>query len=213
MSNDREQIDPASRPIEDAVTETSTGSTSSARLPKQIGQFHIKGVLASGGMGIVYRAIQDQPRRTVAVKVMKEGIASRSAMRRFEYESQVLARLRHPGIAQVFEAGTHDDGSCVVPYFAMEYIPNAKPITQFAKEKNLGTRERLKLFMCVCDAVHHGHQKGIIHRDLKPDNILVDPAGEVKIIDFWCCARKRIPILRSQRFKPTLVNLLALCSI
>ena len=72
---------------------------------------------------------------------------ARSAMRRFEYESQVLARLRHPGIAQVFEAGTHDDGSCVVPYFAMEYIPNAKPITQYAKERNLGTRERLKIFL------------------------------------------------------------------
>ena len=101
-------------------------------------------------MGVVYRAVQEQPRRTVAVKVMKHGIASRSAMRRFEYESQVLARLRHPGIAQVFEAGTHDDGDGPVPYFAMEYIPNAKPITQFAKEKSLGTRERLKLFAGVC---------------------------------------------------------------
>ncbi|MGD2110956.1 MAG: protein kinase, partial [Phycisphaerae bacterium] len=168
---------------DEAVTETFAESDR-LRRPKQIGQFHVKDVLASGGMGVVYRAVQEQPRRTVAVKVMKHGIASRSAMRRFQYESQILARLRHPGIAQVFEAGTHDDGEGAVPYFAMEYIPNAKPITQYAREKALGTRDCLRLFAGVCDAVHHGHQKGIIHRDLKPDNILVDPQGEVKIIDF-----------------------------
>ena len=104
--------------------------------------------------------------------------------RRFGYESQVLARLRHSGIAQVFEAGTHDDGDGAVPYFAMEYIPNAKHITRFAKERSLGTRERLTLFSKVCGAVHHGHQKGVIHRDLKPGNILVDPHGDPKIIDF-----------------------------
>lgn len=167
----------------EAVTEIPAECTGQ-RLPGRIGHFHIKDVLASGGMGVVYRAVQEHPRRTVAVKVMKHGIASRSAMRRFEYESQVLARLRHPGIAQVFEAGTHDDGGGAVPFFAMEYIPNAKPITRFAQERSLGTRERLTLFASVCDAVHHGHQKGIIHRDLKPDNILVDRHGHVKIIDF-----------------------------
>ncbi len=183
MTKDLKSGDPGNRNNEDAVTETRAEVTR-RRLPKQIGKFHIKDVLASGGMGVVYRAVQEQPRRTVAVKVMKHGIASRSAMRRFEYESQVLARLRHPGIAQVFEAGTYDDGDGPVPYFAMEYIPNAKPITQYAREKSLGTRDRLGLFARVCDAVHHGHQKGIIHRDLKPDNILVDPQGEVKIIDF-----------------------------
>jgi non-specific serine/threonine protein kinase/serine/threonine-protein kinase len=155
-----------------------------AGLPKRIGQFHVKGVLASGGMGTVYEAVQEHPRRTVAVKVMKHGIASRSALRRFEYESQILARLRHPGIAQVYEAGTHDDGTGAVPFFAMEYIPNAKPITEYAKRKKLGARDRLALFVRVCDAVQHGHQKGIIHRDLKPGNILVDSNGDVKIIDF-----------------------------
>ncbi len=133
---------------------------------------------------MVYEAVQEHPRRTVAVKVMKHGVTSLSAMRRFEYESQVLARLRHPGIAQVYEAGTHDDGSGTVPFFAMEYIPNAKPITVYTAEKKLETRERLELFTHVCDAVHHGHQKGIIHRDLKPGNILVDSHGDVKIIDF-----------------------------
>ncbi len=153
-------------------------------LPKRVGQYHIKRAIASGGMGTVYEAVQEKPRRTVAVKLMRAGIASRSALRRFEYESQLLARLRHPGIAQVYAAGTHRDGEVTVPYFAMEYIVGAKPVTDYAKEKNLGTRERMKLFCDVCDAVHHGHQKGIIHRDLKPSNILVDSAGQVKIIDF-----------------------------
>ncbi|MHC4090081.1 MAG: tetratricopeptide repeat protein [Planctomycetota bacterium] len=153
-------------------------------MPERIGQFHIKRIIATGGMGTVYEAVQEHPRRSVAVKVMKYGIASRSALRRFEYESQILGRLRHPGIAQVYEAGTHDDGGGAVPYFVMEYIPNARPITDHARLRKLSTGQRLQLFVQVCAAVHHGHQKGIIHRDLKPGNILVDSAGEVKIIDF-----------------------------
>jgi len=175
--------DPDNRDEAPATTETrSVASTS--RIPKKIGQFQIKDVLASGGMGTVYRAFQERPRRTVAIKVMKQGIASPSALRRFEYESQVLARLRHPGIAQVYEVGTFDDGTGAAPFFAMEYIPNAKSITQFANDKNLGTDQRMEMFARVCQAVHHGHQKAIIHRDLKPANILVDSQGEVKIIDF-----------------------------
>ncbi len=156
-------------------------------LPDRIGRYRVKRVIASGGMGTVYEATQDNPRRVVAVKVMKQGIASKSALRRFEYEAQILARLRHPGIAQIYEAGTHYDPAApgaAVPYFAMEYIPNAKPINKYAEEKKLAARQRMELFAKVCDAVHHGHQKGIIHRDLKPGNILVDSHGEVKVIDF-----------------------------
>ncbi len=164
--------------------ETKTTLLGTGPMPRKIGNYRTKRVLASGGMGTVYEAIQEKPRRTVALKLMKYGIASRSALRRFEYESQILARLRHPGIAQVYEAGTHRDDAGIVPYFAMEYIVGAKPITQYVKEKNLGTRQRMALFTQVCDAVHHGHQKGIIHRDLKPSNILVDTQGQVKIIDF-----------------------------
>ncbi len=156
----------------------------SAAIPKRIGRYHIKRVIASGGMGTVYEATQEKPRRTVALKLMKHGITSKSALRRFEYESQILARLRHPGVAQVYEAGTHRDDRGTTPYFAMEYIPNALPITQYVVEKNLSLRKKLELFAHVCDAVHHGHQKGIIHRDLKPSNILVDSHGEVKVIDF-----------------------------
>ena len=152
--------------------------------PQRIGRYPITRVIASGGMGTVYEAMQENPRRTVAVKVIKHGIASASTLRRFEYESQILARLRHPGIAQVFEAGMHDDGQGGVPYFAMEYIAEARDITDYADAEELTTRQRLELFINVCEAVHHGHQKGVIHRDLKPANILVDSTGQPKIIDF-----------------------------
>ncbi len=150
----------------------------------RIGHFTLRRIIASGGMGTVYEAIQDHPRRPVAIKVMKRGVISTSAMRRFEFESQLLARLRHPGVAEVYEAGTYDDGSGPVPYFAMEYVPKACSITSYADSKNLDTRARLGLFLKVCDAVQHGHQKGIVHRDLKPDNIIVGPDGQPKIIDF-----------------------------
>jgi tetratricopeptide (TPR) repeat protein len=153
-------------------------------LPEQIGHYKIKRLLGSGGMGAVYLAVQEQPRRTVALKVMKAEIASRGALRRFEYESQLLARLRHPGIAQIFEAGTHETPTGPVPFFAMEYVSGARTLCDFAQANRLGVRERLELFTLVCDAVHHGHQKGIIHRDLKPANILVDASGQPKIIDY-----------------------------
>ncbi|MHC5114438.1 MAG: protein kinase domain-containing protein [Planctomycetota bacterium] len=164
------------------------GTTEVTPLPpwlrEAIGGCRLKRVIASGGMGTVYEAVQEHPRRTVAVKVMKHGVTSRSALRRFETESQILGRLRHPNIAQVHEAGTHEGGGGTVPFFVMEYIPNAMPITRYARERSLGTRERLELFEQVCAAIHHGHQKGIIHRDLKPGNVLVDADGNVKIIDF-----------------------------
>lgn len=172
-------------------TETTSRSFEPRTNPRQIGHFRIKHVIAEGGMGTVYEAVQENPKRVVAVKVLKEAIASRSAQRRFEYEAQVLARLRHPCIAQIYEAGMHtvraasaDAVELSIPYFAMEYIPNAKSLTQYAAEKLLSTSQRLALFVDLCEAVSHGHQKGIIHRDLKPGNILVDFAGQVKLIDF-----------------------------
>jgi tetratricopeptide (TPR) repeat protein len=155
---------------------------------RRIGPYLLQRIISTGGMGTVYEALQENPQRTVALKVMKEGTASKSILRRFEYESQILARLRHPNIAQVIEAGTHiEEGqgkTLAVPYFVMEYIPDARPITEYASEKNQSMSERLELFLSVCDAVHHGHQKGIIHRDLKPSNLLVDASGKMKIIDF-----------------------------
>ncbi len=171
--------------------------TENQGLPQSIGPYRILGVIASGGMGVVYEAEQEHPRRVVALKVLKHGLASPSALRRFEHEAQVLARLRHDGIAHIYDAGTHDDPGTPgepVPYFAMELVPNARSIVQFAQDHKLSMRARLELFATVCDAVHHGHQKGIIHRDLTPANILVEgtegqeykaaTGGRVKIIDF-----------------------------
>ena len=153
-------------------------------MPRRIHHYEVRRVIASGGMGTVFEALQDNPKRSVAIKIMKHGMVSPASLKRFEIESQVLASLRHPGIAQVYEAGTYDDGSGSVPFFAMEYIAGAKPITGYARDKNLGLHERLKLFAEVCDAVHHGHQRGVIHRDLKPSNVLVDSNGRPRIIDF-----------------------------
>ena len=151
---------------------------------QRIGSFTIVRVIGHGGGGTVYEAVQDRPRRTVALKVLKFGRSITQALRRFELELQVLARLRHPAIAQIYEAGTFQGDGETVPYFALEYIPDAKTIIDYAESARLGTRRRLQLFAEVCDAVHHGHQKGIIHRDLKPYNILVDVAGQLKVIDF-----------------------------
>ncbi|MCB9851964.1 MAG: serine/threonine protein kinase [Phycisphaerales bacterium] len=151
---------------------------------KRIGRYALKRVIASGGMGTVYEAEQENPKRSVAIKVLRGGIASRNVLRRFEHEAAVLAHLRHPVIAQVLEAGTHIDEGERRPFFAMEYIPDALPITDFVEQKKLSIEDRLTLFVSICEAVHYGHQRGIIHRDLKPANILVDGSGRPKVIDF-----------------------------
>jgi serine/threonine-protein kinase RIO1 len=181
-------IDEESNRQEGAAAAGSTRSTlegvAARAHPLRIGHYHVRRVISSGGMGTVYEALQEHPRRTVAVKVMSPGVVSRSALGRFEHESQILARLRHPNIAQVVEAGMHREGGAVVPYFVMEYIPSPRSITEYAREHHLGIRQKLELFAKVCDAVQHGHEKGVIHRDLKPGNILVDAEGVPKVIDF-----------------------------
>jgi eukaryotic-like serine/threonine-protein kinase len=186
--NERENHPEKQEPPDD-ITVSMGGSTDNNIIGTSIGGYHVKRVIATGGMGIVYEATQTSPRRTIALKIMKRGIASRSALRRFQYEAQILARLRHPGIAEIYQAGIHTDeipgyGKIEEPYFAMEYIPNAKSIVEYAKVNNLSMRDRLELFAKVCEAIHHGHLKGIIHRDLKPSNILVDSSGQPKVIDF-----------------------------
>ncbi len=154
-----------------------------------VGAYTIQRVIATGGMGTVYLAEQSNPKRDVALKITRSGLWSRSAQRRFEHESQFLARLQHPNIAQIYEAGVADVKPCIVsdapdrqsagavpitvPYFAMEFVPGARPITHYADENRLDLRARIELFLQACDAINHGHQRGIIHRDLKPANILV----------------------------------------
>ena len=149
-----------------------------------LGGVRIVGLLGEGGMGRVYEARQAAPARPVAVKVMREAIAARDQLRRFEYEAEMLARLRHPHIAQIYSAGTFMHGTAAVPYFVLELVAAARPVTHFAQERRLGVRERVALFHRACNAIAHAHQKGVIHRDLKPGNILVGGDGEPKVIDF-----------------------------
>ncbi|MHC4103271.1 MAG: serine/threonine-protein kinase, partial [Planctomycetota bacterium] len=149
----------------------------------RVGRYEVRRTIATGGMGTVYEATQDQPRRLVALKVLRRDAASRQALKRFRYESEILGRLRHPNIAQVYDAGTYDEGEGGQPYFAMELVKGRR-LLQFCAAKDLNTHQRLELFAKICDAVQFAHHKGVIHRDLKPDNILVDDFGEPKILDF-----------------------------
>lgn len=149
----------------------------------RVGNFLVRSVIGSGGMGTVYLAAQDPPHRTVALKIIKPGMDTAEILARFEIEREALALMNHPGIAKVFDAGATVQGR---PYFAMEYVPGV-PITEHCDRHKLDIGERLELFTQVCDAVQHAHQKGVIHRDLKPGNILVeyvDGKAVPKIIDF-----------------------------
>ncbi|MGE3181773.1 MAG: WD40 repeat domain-containing serine/threonine protein kinase [Phycisphaerae bacterium] len=139
--------------------------------------------IGEGGMGVVYKAEQENPKRIVALKILRR-LAGESSLRRFASEAQLLGELQHPGIAKVFEAAIHDDGVERLPYFAMELVPAARTLVDYARVQRLAVSDCLQLFAGVCDAVQHGHQRGVIHRDIKPDNILVDEAGWSKIIDF-----------------------------
>ncbi len=151
--------------------------------PKTIGDYRIVRKLGDGGMGTVFEAQQDHPRRTVALKIIRFGLASEKMLKRFEHEAHVLGLLQHPGIAQIYEAGTADTGSGPQPYFAMELVPG-EPLSSYAKQRALGTRQCLELVSKLCDAIQHAHTKGVVHRDLKPGNILVTEDGQPKILDF-----------------------------
>ncbi len=149
-----------------------------------IGSYKLLEQIGEGGFGIVYMAEQQQPiRRRVALKILKPGMDTQQVVARFEAERQALALMDHPNIARVFDGGETVSGR---PYFVMELVRGI-PITDFCDQNQLSIRERLELFVSVCQAVQHAHQKGIIHRDLKPSNVLVtlrDGTPVVKVIDF-----------------------------
>ncbi len=170
-------------PEETLPSETSTGKRRNSP-PPIIDRYKIREQIGEGGMGVVYVAEQTSPvRRKVALKVIKPGMNSKDVVARFEAERQALALMDHPNIARVLDAATMDNDQ---PYFVMELV-NGVPITEFCDANKLTHRERLKLFIDVCSAVQHAHQKGIIHRDLKPSNIMVtmnDDKPMPKVIDF-----------------------------
>jgi serine/threonine protein kinase len=148
------------------------------------GKYKLIEAIGEGGMGSVYMAQQTEPvKRAVAVKVIKAGMDSKAILARFEAERQALAMMDHPNIAKVFDAGTTDGGR---PFFVMELV-KGQPITRFCDERKLTPRQRLELFVPVCQAIQHAHQKGVIHRDIKPSNVLVamyDDKPVPKVIDF-----------------------------
>lgn len=152
-------------------------------LPTLRGYYRIIRQIGEGGSGAVFEAEQASPRRRVAIKAIRSGLASRRAVTRLRAEADILARLQHPGIAQIFEAGLGEEDQPDQAFIVMELI-DGEPIHRHAQSRKLDRRGRIALFLQVCDAVEHAHQRGVIHRDLKPANILVDSDGKAKVLDF-----------------------------
>lgn len=159
-------------------------------LPVSVGPYLARRLIGVGGMGSVYEATQPSLERPVALKLIPPYSLSRRAVDRFHFEATILSRLRHPNIATIFDAGTaHIDAlSGEWPYYAMEFIDDAKPIDAFARDNDLSIDDRIRLLIDVADAVHHAHQRAIIHRDIKPDNVLVGADAVPKVIDFGIAA-------------------------
>src|SRR5688572_28768205 len=171
------------------------------KLGTLIGPYKLLEQIGEGGMGVVFVAEQTEPvRRRVALKIIKPGMDSKQVIARFEAERQALAMMDHPNIARVLDAGTTDRRASIPacsgtsedayatgrPYFVMELV-RGMPITEYCDKVRLSPRKRLELFVDVCHAIQHAHQKGIIHRDLKPSNVLItlhDGKPVVKVIDF-----------------------------
>ncbi len=153
-------------------------------IPKEIAGYEIIEILGEGGMSVVYTAMQEHPKRKVAIKVLRGGMYSPTAVKRFHQEVEILGKLDHTWIAKIYDAGVHDDGNGATPYYVMEHIESARELTDFLNEESMSRRDILKLFAMITSAVEHGHHRGIVHRDLKPGNILIDQKGEPKIIDF-----------------------------
>ncbi|MEO1130214.1 MAG: serine/threonine-protein kinase [Planctomycetota bacterium] len=181
-----------------AVLASSLADDLGTEIPEQVGRYRVVREIGRGGMGVVYEAEQENPKRRVALKVMRQGISTRQLLRRFQHEAHVLGQLDHRGIAQIYEADTEALGNTALPYFVMEYI-EGEPLDVHVRERGFSHRETLELMARVCDAVHHAHQKGVMHRDLKPSNVLVkeettttathgstliDSIGQPKILDF-----------------------------
>ena len=193
MTDDRTIVGPWDGDGPDPSAQAPRAASDDATLPmprrslaggSQIGPFRIVRILGEGGFGIVYEAEQSKPvKRTVALKLLKPGVATDEVLSRFEGERLALARMEHPSVAKVLDAGVTEDGR---PYFAMEFV-RGEPILAFADAAQLGIPERLELMIRVCEAIQHAHAKGVVHRDLKPANILcmrTESGPLPKVIDF-----------------------------
>jgi serine/threonine protein kinase/formylglycine-generating enzyme required for sulfatase activity len=148
-----------------------------------IAGYRVRRVLGWGSMGVVYLATQDSPRRDVALKVLRAEALSPALRKRFQRETELLARLDHPSIARIHEAGIDGEASGGRPWFAMEFV-SGRPFLEHCMEARLGVRERVQLFAEVCEGVHSAHEQGVVHRDLKPSNVLVDGRGRPRVLDF-----------------------------
>ncbi|MFG0318439.1 MAG: tetratricopeptide repeat protein [Planctomycetota bacterium JB042] len=157
-------------------------------LPERIGAFRITRRLGTGSAGTVYAAEQAHPARTVAIKLLRPGLVDDDALRRFRLEVDILGRLRHENVARIFEAGDVDLGHGTQPYLVMELV-DGLPLLEAARVRGLDRDDRIRLLARVCDGVGHAHARGVIHRDLKAANILVDAAGEPRIVDFGVARR------------------------
>ena len=149
---------------------------------RRLGPYRLVRPVGRGGMGEVFLAVQegDGFERPVAVKLIRAGMATDDVLERFRLERSILAGLNHPNLAKLLDGGATDDG---LPYFVMEFV-EGESITEYCDRNGLSVPDRLRLFMSVCDAVHHAHQSLIVHRDIKPGNILVTPEGVPKLLDF-----------------------------
>lgn len=173
-------------PIADIFSPLQT-ARSIGTVPDVIGRFRIVRELGRGGMGVVFEAEQSEPRRRVALKIIRGGgLVDDYHRRLFQREIQTLAHLSHPGIAALYEAGQTDDG---LNYYAMELVEGC-PLTDYIRRPDedassaLSTRRRIELLTAICDAIHYAHQRGVIHRDLKPSNIFITNEGQPKVLDF-----------------------------
>lgn len=159
--------------IASATSTETAGAVSTRDFPARIGNYRLVRKIGEGGMGSVFEAEQDHPRRRVALKIIRSDIASPALIRRFEREAELLGQLQHPGLAQIYDAGTHVLGEgAAVPFFAMELV-QGEALGDYLRRTCPSIPARLELVAKVCDAVHHAHHRGVVHRDLKPGNILV----------------------------------------
>ncbi|MFG0317277.1 MAG: serine/threonine-protein kinase, partial [Planctomycetota bacterium JB042] len=170
----RERLEEELTALETELAAADDAAPVPAALPARLGRYRVVAKIGEGGMGAVYEAVQDRPRRRVALKVVRAELTSPATTRRFDREVKLLGHLHHPGIAQIFEAGVEParDGRPAIPYLVMELV-RGEPLLAHAAERALDVRGRLELVRRICDAVQHAHDQGVVHRDLKPADILV----------------------------------------